>query len=102
MIGSLILVSSLAVQAPAAVASPVSDEGARLGEAYFLFVQGCALEADDDLPGAIVAYRKAAEIWPAGADIHAELAGVLGRTGKTDEAIKEATTALATDAGNRL
>jgi tetratricopeptide (TPR) repeat protein len=102
MIGSLFLVTAIAFQTPPAVASTAPDDGARLGEAYFLFVQGCALEADNDLPGAISAYRKAAELWPTGADIHAELAGVLGRTGKTDEAIKEATTALAADADNRL
>jgi tetratricopeptide (TPR) repeat protein len=102
MIGSLFLVTALTLQTPAAIASAPPDEGARLGEAYFLFIRGCALEADDDLSGAIAVYRKAAELWPSGADIHAELAGVLGRTGKTDEAIREATAALTVDADNRL
>src|SRR5437868_1660956 len=101
MIGSVLLVTALLSQSPRAVAAePRDDDRARLGEAYFLFLKGCSKEGEDDLNGAIAAYREAAERWPSGADIHAQLAGVLGRTGKPDEAITEAKTALTFDADN--
>jgi tetratricopeptide (TPR) repeat protein len=101
MIGSFLLATALMIQSGPAYGSPAEDSS-QLADAYFAFLQGCTLEADDDLQGAIAAYQKASSLWPSAADIHAELAGVLGRSGKTDEAIKEAESALTLDPSNRL
>jgi tetratricopeptide (TPR) repeat protein len=102
MIGSVLLATTLMVQSGGASAPASGGESAQLADAYFYFLQGCASESDDNLPAAVTAYRKAVALWPSGADIHAELAGVLARTGQTDDAIKEAQSALALDADNRL
>jgi len=68
-----------------------------LGQAYFLFLQGRALEDSGDFAGAVAAFRKAAELSPGAADVRAELAALFAREGQADDAIKEALAALAID-----
>ena len=90
-IGIFVLFTTLAAQA-AAPAPPASTDA--VGQAYLLFVQGRMLEGRDDVAGATAAYRKALEILPGSAEVHAELAGLFARQGKAAEAIAEAQTAL--------
>jgi tetratricopeptide (TPR) repeat protein len=72
-----------------------------IGEAYFLFLQGRALEGRGDVDGAIRAYREALEKAPDTAEIRAELAGLYARVGQADLSIAEAEAALAVEPGNR-
>jgi predicted Zn-dependent protease len=72
-----------------------------LAEAYFLFLEGRTLEGRGDVEGAVRAYRKAIELAPGAADVHAELAGLYARQGRASESIGEARTAIAIDPDNR-
>jgi tetratricopeptide (TPR) repeat protein len=105
VISALLLVAGLSARGPATGQAPPPAPSAAsadaLSQAYFLFLQGHMLDARDDTDGAIAAYRKAAELWPQGADIRADLAVLFAREGKLDQALKEANAALAIDAGNR-
>ncbi|HUF49009.1 MAG TPA: tetratricopeptide repeat protein [Vicinamibacterales bacterium] len=87
-------VTVLAVQA-----APPS--GTPLGEAYFRFIEGRALEDRGDVEAAIRAYRRAAELAPAVAEIRAELAGLFARHGRVTESLAEGQAALAIDPDNR-
>lgn len=78
-------------QAPAA-ASP---------EAYYRFLLGRHLESRGDVEAAMQAYRAAASSAPQSAEIRAEIAGLLARLGRLDDAITEARAALAVDGTNR-
>ncbi len=101
-VSTLLLVASLiapAAQVPAPAAPAASADA--LSQAYFFFLQGHMLDARDDTDGAVAAYRKAAALWPQGADIHADLAALFAREGKVDEALREAHAALAIDDANR-
>src|SRR5262245_52344659 len=89
--GTFVLLLALVGQA----ARPSATDA--LGQAYFLFMQGRALEDSGDFAGAIAAFRKAAELSPRAADVRAELAALFAREGRADEAIKEAQAALAID-----
>lgn len=85
------VVLSLALQAPPA----------GLADAYFYFLQGRMLEGRGDVPGAIAAYRRAAELQPKASAVHAELAGVYARAGRALDAVSEAEAAIALNAGDR-
>ena len=92
---ALLLISTLALQAPAQpAAEPVA-------EAYFLFLQSRRLEQDGKIPEAIAALRRAISLMPAAADLHAELAGVYAREGRAKEAVTAAEAALAIQPANR-
>jgi len=100
MLGTMFLtVALLSAQAPAPAAAAAPDADA-LGRAYYLFLQGRVLDAQDDLAGAIASYRDAIKILPASADIHAELADLFARQNQASDARTEAAAALKLDAGN--
>lgn len=94
---AFLLMVSLAGQAP----PPASSSADTLSQAYVLFFQGRELDDRDDAAGAIAAYRRALELVPDAAEVHAELAGVLARDRQTDAAIKTANGAIAIDPKNR-
>lgn len=98
MLSHLLIAVALVGQAGPAAPAPSSET---LSQAYFLFLQARELEDQNDIDGAIAAYRRAAELYPQAAEIHAELALTFGRRGSADEALKEADTAIAIDAENR-
>lgn len=75
--------------------SPTTDT---IGQAYWLFLQGRSLEERGELEAAIQAHRRALELLPGSADIHAELSGLYAREGRVFESMKEAEAALAIDA----
>ncbi len=72
----------------------------RRAEAYYQFMLGRHLESDGDIDSAITAYREAARLDPASAEILAELAGLYGRENKISEAVDAAGSALKVDAAN--
>src|SRR5881394_1618053 len=63
---------------------------ARVAQAYEQFLIGHHLEENDDVNGAIAAYKRAMELDPLAADIPAELAGLYLRHDRTDEAVSAA------------
>ena len=67
---------------------------AKVAQAYEQFLIGHHLEENDDVPGAIAAYKKAIDLDPLAADIPAELAGLYLRHEKIDDAVSAAEQAL--------
>ena len=96
MTSMLLLVSVLAMQAPAAAPAPDA-----VAEAYYLFLQSRSLERAGNVNGAIAALRKAAALLPNAAEIQAELAGVFAREGRAGESVTAAEAALVLDSNNR-
>jgi predicted Zn-dependent protease len=90
----LLLVALAAQRAPA----PSTDQ---VGQAYFLYIQGRALDDNDDLPAAAAKYKQALELLPNSAELRAELAGIYAQQGAFAEAQAEAERALALQADNR-
>jgi tetratricopeptide (TPR) repeat protein len=74
---------------------------ANAAQAYEQFLMGHHLEEQDDITGAIAAYRKAMEMDPAAAEIPAELAAMYLRRDRLDEAVSAAEQALKVDGDNR-
>ena len=70
-------------------------------EAYYLFLEGRMLEGQGDVEGALRAYRRASELVPEAAEIHAELASLYARQGRAAESMDEARRALALDENSR-
>jgi tetratricopeptide (TPR) repeat protein len=95
---ALTLLGQTSAPAPQA---PPADATDALGRAYFLFLQGHQLEAQNDMDGAIAAYRRAAELFPRAADVHAELALIFARQGNAADSLKAADTAIAIEPDNR-
>ena len=81
-----------------AQAPPARNE--KLAQAYEQFLLGHHLEENDDVAGAIEAYKKAIELDPLAADVPAELAALYLRQNRTDEAIATAEQALKVDPAN--
>src|SRR5438874_2137248 len=67
---------------------------AKVAQAYEQFLLGHHLEENDDVAGAIAAYKKAIELDPLAADIPAELAGLYLRHDKIDDATAASEQAL--------
>ena len=67
---------------------------AKVAQAYEQFLIGHHLEENDDVPGAIAAYKKAIELDPLAADIPAELAGLYLRHDKIEDAVSAAEQSL--------
>ena len=67
---------------------------AKVAQAYEQFLIGHHLEDNDDVSGAIAAYKKAMDLDPLAADIPAELAGLYLRHDRADEAASAAEQAL--------
>jgi tetratricopeptide (TPR) repeat protein len=95
MLSSFVIAFALVGQA----APPPATNPDTLGEAYFLFLEARELE-DQDVDAAIAEYRKAAELAPGAAEIHAELALAFGRRGNTEQALAEANRAIEIDPKN--
>jgi tetratricopeptide (TPR) repeat protein len=80
--------------------SPTSEPAASSADAYFRFVLGRHFESEGDIDRAIEAYRAAARLDPASAEIRAELAALYARQGRLEDAMTEARAALAIDKGS--
>ncbi len=94
--GILAVVPAAAAQAPASEQPGIDDRAA----AYHAFIQGRALEGAGDIDGAVAAFRRAAELDPAAADIWAELAGLYARRNRADDALEAGRAALERDPDN--
>jgi len=108
IIPTLVFTAALVMQTPAPAAPappspapppPASTEA--VSQAYLLFLQGRQLDGQNNAVGAIAAYRRALLSLPQSAELHAELAGALARTGKLNEAIAEALEAVKIEPPNR-
>jgi tetratricopeptide (TPR) repeat protein len=97
MLSSLILL--LACAAAPAQNGPAVDASAR-GGAYHQFLTGRLLESRGELEAAIEAYRRAATLDPASAEIPAELAALYARQNRAADAIAAAEQALRLDETN--
>ncbi|HUK36756.1 MAG TPA: tetratricopeptide repeat protein [Vicinamibacterales bacterium] len=99
---SLAVGVALSVATQAAVAQTVSsDPATKAGEAYAQFMLGRHLETTDDIPGAIAAFKRAAQLDPDSSDILAELAGLYMRQSRLEEAVTAGEQALKISPGNR-
>jgi tetratricopeptide (TPR) repeat protein len=97
MASALLLAAGLAFQGQAPATPSPTDA---LAQAYYLFLQGRALEDAGDVPGAIAAYRHAIALEPKAAELHAELSALYARQGQITEAETEAHAALALDSSD--
>ena len=66
----------------------------KIAEAYNQFMLAHHLEANDDVPGAIAAYKRAMALDPTAADIPAELAALYMRQNRAQDALETAEQAL--------
>src|SRR5262249_32220225 len=83
--------------APAAASAPQQDD--RVGQAYDQFLRARMIR-DDDVEGAIAAYKRAMTLDPSAADIPADLADLYMDEGRISEAITAAEQALKITPGN--
>lgn len=93
---SLLVVSLVAAPAAAgqaAVPAPTTD-------AAYYFMLGRHLEGEGKIDEAIAAHKRAIDLDPKSAELHAELAGLYARQDNAVDALREAETALARDPGN--
>src|SRR5439155_12130699 len=82
--------AAAAQSAQAALPSTTS----KIAEAYAQFLIGHHLEEDDDINGAVAAYKRAMALDPNAADITAQLAGLYLRQNKIQDAMATAEQAL--------
>jgi tetratricopeptide (TPR) repeat protein len=71
-----------------------------VAEAYEQFLRGHRLDQENDVDGAIGAYRKAMALDPSAAEVPAELASLYLRQNRVREAVESAERALAIDGAN--
>jgi tetratricopeptide (TPR) repeat protein len=91
----VVLAAVLSVFVPhAAAAQTAPASSPNVAEAYAQFLLGHHLEEDDDIDGAIAAYKRAMALDPTAADITAQLAGLYLRQNKIQEAMATAEQAL--------
>src|SRR5215510_2513906 len=83
--------------APPAATAPQQDD--RVGQAYDQFLRARMIR-DDDVEGAIAAYKRAMTLDPSAADIPADLADLYMDEGRLSEAIATAEQALKITPGN--
>jgi tetratricopeptide (TPR) repeat protein len=100
MISAAVLLSVVLAQAPAAAPVRPSAPSAGAAQAYYQFMLGRHFEADGNTARAMAAYREAARLDPASAEIRAELAGFFARQGRVNDASREARAALALNPEN--
>jgi tetratricopeptide (TPR) repeat protein len=101
MLALPVLLVALAFQPPPAPAAPTPPPApAAQSEAYYEFIRGRFLEGEGDGEGAVAALRRAAARDAGSAEIRAELAGLLARAGREDEARVAADEALKRDPDN--
>jgi tetratricopeptide (TPR) repeat protein len=81
---------------------PASAQGTQAtADAGYYFMLGRHLETEGKIDEAIAAHKKAIEILPASAELHAELAGLYARNDRGREAVQQAELALQRDPENR-
>ncbi|RPJ54809.1 MAG: tetratricopeptide repeat protein, partial [Acidobacteria bacterium] len=108
---SIAIGSSLAPPAaivrPAGPPKPAQQESASVplkpadkAAAYYQFMRGRLLEAEDDAKGALLAYQEALRLDPSSAEVHAVIAALHARQNRVRDAIGFAEKALALDAAN--
>jgi tetratricopeptide (TPR) repeat protein len=85
---------------PAAAQTPPPDAATKSGDAYSQFMLGRHLETTDDIPGAIAAFKRAAQLDPQSSDVVSELAGLYMRQSRLDEAIAAGEQALKISPGD--
>ena len=91
----VVLAAALSVSIPwAAAAQTAPAQSSSVAEAYAQFLLGHHLEEDDNVDGAITAYKRAMALDPAAADITAQLAGLYLRQNKIQDAMATAEQAL--------
>jgi tetratricopeptide (TPR) repeat protein len=108
MVSALFVVAALAMHAPASAWSQapatVQAEAARpqpdRSVAYFEFLDALRLEGDSQVEAAIAALQRAARAAPESAEIPAELAGVLLRQNRVEDALAAAEGAVRLDPAN--
>src|SRR3954468_4805574 len=98
---SLLAASAAPAAAQAVSAQTTADPSAKTGDAYSQFMLGRHLETADDIPGAIAAFKRAAQLDPKSSDIVAELAGLYMRQSKLEDAVTAGEQALRIEPGNR-
>jgi len=74
--------------------TPPPSVSTAVGDAYNQYLLGRRLERDDDIDGAITAYKRAIALDPTAADVQAELAGVYLRQNRVGDSITAAEQAL--------
>src|SRR5262249_3621477 len=84
-------------QRPAAPPAAASD---KIASAYEQFLLGHRLEQQNDIEGAIAAYKRAVDLDPTAPDIPAELAGLYLRQSRVQEAMTVAEQSIALDPDN--
>ena len=93
----VVLAAAFTVSMPLAAMAqnaPAQSTSNKVAEAYAQFLLGHHLEEDDDVNGAIAAYKRAMALDPAAADITAQLASLYLRQNKIQEAMATAEQAL--------
>jgi tetratricopeptide (TPR) repeat protein len=85
--------------APQPPAQP--SPAAASAEAYYQFLVGRRRESQGEVDEALSALREAARLAPGAAEVRAEIASLLAREGRGEEAVGEARSALAIDPLNR-
>jgi tetratricopeptide (TPR) repeat protein len=98
---SLLAASAAPAAAQAVSAQTTADPSAKTGDAYSQFMLGRHLETADDIPGAIAAFKRAAQLDPHSSDIVAELAGLYMRQSKLEDAVTAGEQALKIEPTNR-
>ncbi len=99
LIGVLVWLALPAAQ-PTAAQTGSEARSADRGEAYRLFLRGRYLEGEDDVDGAIRAYREASELDRASGEILAELSSLYARRNRGEEAVAAARESLAREPDN--
>src|SRR5437899_272949 len=79
---------------------PQASSSSNIGDAYNQYLSARRLERDDDVDGAIAAYKRAIALDPKSADVPAELAGLFLRQNRVTDAISSAEAALRVDEAN--
>ena len=92
----VVLAAVIAVSMPAAAAA----QSNKIAEAYAQFLIGHHLEEDDDIEGAVAAYKRAIALDPDAADIAAQLASLYLRQNKIQEALATAEQAVKVSPNN--
>src|SRR5262249_20668905 len=97
----VVLAAVLSVSIPlSAAAQTASTPAPNVAEAYAQFLLGHHLEEDDDVDGAVAAYKRAMALDPTAADIIAQLAALYLHQNKVQEAMATAEQALKVSPSN--
>src|SRR3954468_1629972 len=98
---SLVVATAVSSAAQTPPPQAAADPAAKTGDAYSQFMLGRHLETADDIPGAIAAFKRAAQLDPQSSDMVAELAGLYMRQSKLEDAVTAGEQALKIEPANR-